>query len=165
MNLHAANGEPCRLTVRQLLRHPPRLNSQISGKIVYVCENPTVVAAAANRLGTHSAPLVCVEGQPRTAVRLLLNELNRAGIQLLYHGDFDWSGIQIANLVMERHGAASWRFDTESYLRFRGAKALIGRPISAIWDADLSPTMESVRRALDEEQVLDELLIDLATER
>ncbi len=163
LNLHAAKGEPCRLTVRQLLRHRPRFDPGVLGEVVYICENPTVVAAAANRLGSRCAPLVCTEGQPKTAIRLLLNQFAAADIALLYHGDFDWSGIQIANFVMERHGAAPWRFDTESYRRFCGAKRLIGRPISASWDGDLMPTMTSVGRALDEEQMLDELLIDLAS--
>ncbi|HEY2982090.1 MAG TPA: TIGR02679 family protein, partial [Anaerolineales bacterium] len=64
LQLHAEAGEPYRLTVRQLLRQPPDFEPARLGPRVYVCENPTVVAAAANRLGARSAPLICVEGQP-----------------------------------------------------------------------------------------------------
>ncbi|MGH7277102.1 MAG: TIGR02679 family protein, partial [Candidatus Rokuibacteriota bacterium] len=67
LRLHADAGEPYRLTTRQLLRHPPTFGPPTAGRTVYVCENPTVLAAAANRLGGASAPLVCLEGQPRTA--------------------------------------------------------------------------------------------------
>lgn len=161
LNLHAAAGEPCRVSIRQLLRHPPRFDPQTL-RAVYMCENPTVVAAAANRLGARSAPLVCIEGQPKTAARLLLDGLTAAGIRLLYHGDFDWSGIRIANLIISRHGAAPWRFDTHSYRTRKGTKLLFGEPVPASWDADLMPGMVAVGRALHEEQVLDDLLGDLA---
>jgi uncharacterized protein (TIGR02679 family) len=79
LRLHADAAEPYRLTTRQLLREPPRLASSAT---VYVCENPTVVAAAANRLGAACAPLVCLEGQPRTAARVLLGLLAGAGARL-----------------------------------------------------------------------------------
>jgi uncharacterized protein (TIGR02679 family) len=65
--IHAEAGEPYRLSVRQLLRDPADFHS-VSGSIIHVCENPSVVSTAADRLGVRSAPLVCVEGQPRTGV-------------------------------------------------------------------------------------------------
>ena len=70
LRLHAKHGEPYRLSIRQLLRDPPVFDIATVGRVVYVCENPTVVAAAAHRLGSRSAPLVCIEGQPKTAARL-----------------------------------------------------------------------------------------------
>jgi uncharacterized protein (TIGR02679 family) len=69
LNLHSAAGEPCRLSVRQLLRHPPSFESSGIGTVVFVCENPTIVAAAAHRLGSRSSPLICTEGQPKTQRR------------------------------------------------------------------------------------------------
>jgi hypothetical protein len=47
---------------------------------VFVCENPNIAAIAADRLGA-------------------------AGARLLYHGDFDWAGLVIANFVMREFGA------------------------------------------------------------
>ncbi|MBI3462343.1 MAG: TIGR02679 family protein [Planctomycetes bacterium] len=161
LNLHAAAGEPCRLTVRQLLRHPPQLDAAAVGRSVYVCENPTIVAAVANRLGARSAPLVCIDGYPRTASRVLLNRLAASGVQLHYHGDFDWSGIQIANLVISRHGAKAWRFDSTSYQSYDGGLLLEGSPVVASWDALLMPAMLDSGRAIHEEQVLQDLLVDL----
>jgi uncharacterized protein (TIGR02679 family) len=162
LNLHAAAGEPCRLSVRQLLREPPRFESH---QDVFVCENPTVVAAAANRFGTRCAPLICLDGQPKTAARLLLKLLVDAGAKLVYHGDFDWAGIQIANLVMRRHGALPWRFESTDYRDCSGGAQLTGLPVNALWDETLAPTMQSTGRAIHEEQVLDSLLTDLATQR
>ena len=115
LRLHAESGEPYRLTVRQILRHPPTFDPTTVGSVAYVCENPSVVAAAANRLGADSAPLICVESQPKTAARLLLDRLSSAGVRLVYHGDFDWGDVRIASLVMRRHGAAPWRMSADDY--------------------------------------------------
>ncbi len=164
LDLHAAAGEPCRLSTRLLLRHPPQLPPVPR---VYVCENPAVVAAAAERLGTRCAPLVCVEGQPKTAARVLLDQLAARGTLLLYHGDFDWGGLRIANLVMKRHGARPWRFATADYLAAAGAagKRLDAdekKRTAASWDPQLEEVMVERGRAVHEEQLLDVLLADLA---
>lgn len=165
LRLHAAAGEPYRLTTRQLLREPPTFASATAARTVYVCENPTVVAAAANRLGAAGAPLVCIEGQPRTAARVLLSLLTAAGARLAYHGDFDWAGIQIANVVMRRHGAAPWRLSSADYRTAHGGRPLHGDPVAAMWDPELQATMLDVGRAVHEEEALDLLLRDLAETR
>lgn len=162
LRLHAEAGEPYRLTTRQLLRDPPVFGPATAGRPVYVCENPTVVAAVANRLGAASAPLVCVEGQPKTSARVLLSQLAAAGAPLVYHGDFDWGGIRIGNLVMRSHGAAPWRFSSKDYRAARGGRELHGTPVSAAWDPNLEAAMVEVGRAVHEEQVLEDLLGDLA---
>ena len=162
LRLHAEAGEPYRLTTRQLLREPPAFRSVNAVQTVHVCENPTVLAAAANRLGATSGPLVCIEGQPRTAARVLLGLLTMAGVQLAYHGDFDWAGIQIANGITRRHGAVPWRFSSADYRTARGGRPLQGQPVAALWDPDLQATMLEAGRAVHEEEVLDLLLIDLA---
>ncbi|MGH7305832.1 MAG: TIGR02679 family protein [Candidatus Rokuibacteriota bacterium] len=162
LRLHAAAGEPYRLTTRQLLREPPTFARAAAAPTVYVCENPTVVAAAASRLGAAGAPLICIEGQPRTAARVLLGLLMTAGAHLAYHGDFDWAGIQIANVVVRRHGAVPWRFSSADYRAARGGRPLRGDPVAAVWDPDLRTTMLDVGRAVHEEEVLDLLLGDLA---
>jgi uncharacterized protein (TIGR02679 family) len=161
LRLHAAAGEPYRVTTRQLLREPPTFASASAAPSVYVCENPTVVAAAC-RLGATGAPLICIEGQPRTAARVLLGLLTVAGFRLVYHGDFDWAGVQIANVVMRRHGAAPWRFSSADYRSARGGRPLHGDPVAAAWDPDLQTAMLEVGRAVHEEEVLDVLLGDLA---
>lgn len=165
LNLHASAGEPCRTSIRQLLRDAPRFESASIGPCVYVCENPTVVSAVANRLGSRSRPLVCIEGQPKTAATILLRSLATAGVQLKYHGDFDWSGIQIANLIVNRHGAKTWHFGAEAYARHTSGTKLVGTPVQACWDERLTAAMLAAGRAIHEEQVLPDLLDDLATVR
>jgi uncharacterized protein (TIGR02679 family) len=156
---HADAGEPCYLSTRQLLRAKGLFTLKTVGPTVFVCENPTVVAAAANRLGRASRPLICIDGQPRTATRILLNQLGAVGVRLRYHGDFDWPGIQIANTILARHGAEPWKMSASDYrLAATGGLSLSGAAVAAVWDEELMPTMLARGRAVHEEQVLDDLI-------
>jgi uncharacterized protein (TIGR02679 family) len=161
LRLHAEVGEPYRLSTRQILREAPAFDKAQTAT-VYVCENPTVVAAAANRLGARSAPIVCTEGQPRTACRLLLERLTNSGIVLTYHGDFDWPGIQIANVIYRRHRFIPWRFSAADYSSTSGSLPLTGPSIEALWDSDLIRVMMESGHAIHEEQLLETLLLDLS---
>lgn len=163
LRLHASAGEPYRISVRQLRLHPPVFGLRTTGAHIYICENPTVVDVAANRLGTKCKPLVCIDGQPKTASRLLLKALSEAGCTLHYHGDFDWDGIRIGNTIVERHGAVSWRFNASDYSKATYSDHVLkGKPVSANWDAELAPRMLDTGVCVHEEQVLDELLFDLS---
>lgn len=163
LDAYAAIGEPTYLSVRQLLRTPPRFSPARLGSVVYICENPNIVAAVAQRLGADSSPLVCIDGQPRTATRLLLNLLQDAGVRLLYHGDFDWPGIQIANTIMERHKAQPWKMRASDYrAAATGSLTLEGRPVAASWDVELMPAMSEIGKAVHEERVVETMLNDLA---
>lgn len=162
LRLYADVGEPTFLSIRQLLRSPLTFSREVAGSVVYICENPSVVAAVANRLGKQSAPLVCIEGQPRTATRLLLNSLQRGDVRLVYHGDFDWPGIQIANTILSRHNAEPWRMSAKDYRASAiHSLALSGLPVAATWDSDLMPAMRELGRVIHEEQVTETLITDL----
>lgn len=166
LNLHANAGEPYRISVRQLRRQPPTFHAQTTGPVVFVCENPTVVDVAANKLGRTCRPLVCLDGQPKTAGRLLLQALVKAGCQLRYHGDFDWDGIRIANTVMQAHGAGSWRFGAMDYADApKGETLLAGFPVVPSWDPSLGELMAEVGKCVHEEILLESLLGDLPTDK
>lgn len=154
-------AEPAVLTLRQV--RAGGLVDRVSGADVFVCENPSVVEAAADALGVSCAPLVCVAGQPSLAALLLLDRLTAEGAVLRYHGDFDWGGIRIANRVHERVGFVPWRYrarDLDAGPDLGGP--LLGEPIDAYWDPELRPTLERRGSGLQEEQVMDALLADLA---
>lgn len=161
LRAHAARGEPCRVTFRHLRLHAPQFARPSDGPL-YVCENPSIVASAAERLAVNSRPLVCLEGQPNLAALRLLHLAGRAGWILAYHGDFDWGGIRIANQLFQEIGFTPWRFDTKNYLTAAGKRRrLSSAPADALWDADLAAAMKCRGHALDEEQVVDLLLRDL----
>jgi uncharacterized protein (TIGR02679 family) len=152
------------LTLRELrtlgLKMPP-------GTRVHVCENPRVLEAAADTART--APLICTSGSATTVVLTLLDALAAAGCAFVYHGDFDWPGIALANRIMRRYGAEPWRMRAADYeylatrTRVSGTPriALSGTPAEAVWDTELAPAMSALGIALHEEAALDLLLDDL----
>lgn len=146
-------GEPCRLTLRQL-----RGGVEVDGSVVFVCENPAVVVAAADRLGSRCAPLVCVEGQPGSAA---LAVLDAVGPRARYHGDFDWPGLRIAASVLARTGGQPWRYDAAAYAAAPKGLELSGNPAPTPWDPALARVMAREGLAVHEEAVLEGLLEDL----
>jgi len=124
----AETGAPLWLTLRDLVDAPPRWDRARAPRL-HVCENPAVLAAAADRLGACSAPLVCTDGNPGAAVITLLRGLRAAGCALFHQGDFDWGGLAIGQRVIGALGARPWRFDAAAY---RDAAARHpGRPLMA----------------------------------
>ncbi len=155
-------AEPSWLTLRQLLRHPPQWDC--AGRDVFVCENPAVLAEAAERLAVDCAPLIVTWGRPGAAVLTLLEQLEAAGAVLHYHGDFDWAGVSIANALLERFAMRPWRMGADELLGYAdlGGTPLAGLPLEARWDPNLRAVMEARGRAVHEEQLIDILLGDLS---
>jgi len=163
-NHNRSLGEPVYASLRSLLRSPPSWD--VADRRVYVCENPNLVAIAADRWGSNCAPLVCTDGMPAAAQRCLLSQLATARGQLCYHGDFDWPGIRIGNHVMRELGARPWRFGAADYEaaveRLSGAgQALTGKAAAAWWDEGLMTAMLKHRLSIAEEALAGSLLEDL----
>jgi uncharacterized protein (TIGR02679 family) len=159
-------GEPTYLSLRQLLRTPPAWG--VAGITLFVCENPNIVAIAADVLGLHCAPLVCTDGMPAAAQRTLLTQLTQAGARLAYHGDFDWPGLQIANQVIRTWNASPWRLSAEDYAAAAAGaphpeRDLADTPVVACWDDALTSSMCKHGLAIAEEAVVASLLADLQT--
>ncbi len=157
-------GEPAYASLRSLLRSPPSWD--VADRRVYVCENPNLVAIAADHWGSDCAPLVCTDGMPAAAQRCLLSQLATARAQLCYHGDFDWPGVRIGNHVMREHGAQSWRFGAADYeAAVDGAaglgQTLTGKAARALWDEGLMAAMQRHRLSIAEEALAASLLEDL----
>jgi len=62
------------------------------------------------------AAAVCTQGQPSVVGTTLIARLRSAGVELHYHGDFDWPGITIANQLIAIHGCVPWRMSADDYL-------------------------------------------------
>lgn len=157
-------GEPAWLSLRQLLRRASCW--PVDGREIFVCENPDIVAIAADRLGVGCAPLICTDGMPAAAQRTLLDQLAAAGARLSYHGDFDWPGITIANHVMRTWRATAWRLGSPDYLAAVAETPprlpdLDGSQVDALWDLQLAPLMGQQGLAIAEEAVVETLLGDL----
>jgi uncharacterized protein (TIGR02679 family) len=159
-------GEPQYASLRLLARRPPQWN--VAGSSVLVCENPNLIAIMADRLGTACPPVVCVDGHLGAAQRTILKQLRAAGAELLYHGDYDWPGISIANNVIAKYGAMPWHFSAADYFAATEiapplAASLSGRPVVASWDADLTTAMTNIGIKIEEEAIATQI-IDLLGE-
>jgi uncharacterized protein (TIGR02679 family) len=163
-------GQPAVLTLRQVRCHTEPLNTgPLRVARVRVCENPVVVAAAADELGAGCQPLVCVGGQPSAAGWRLLGLLAADGAEFVYHGDFDWGGVRIAGAVRHRVNWRPWRYDHVAYQAAVSAQSLaalaglVGEPAATPWDPELAAAMRHVNLRIEEELTLDALLQDLSS--
>ncbi|HET9598435.1 MAG TPA: TIGR02679 family protein [Anaeromyxobacteraceae bacterium] len=158
----AEAGEPRRVTLRELGQAAIAVEP---GTPVHVCENPAIVAAAADALGARCRALVCVEGVPSTAAMDLLRALARSGASVRVHADFDWAGLRIAHQVLEAAGGRPWRFERADYLEAAAtmvrAPRLTGRPADTPWSPGLEQAMRERGIAVPEERLLSQLLGDL----
>jgi uncharacterized protein (TIGR02679 family) len=152
------------LTLRQLRCH----DEPLPADRVRICENPVVVAAAADELGARCQPLVCVGGQPSAAGWRLLELLAAGGADFGYHGDCDWGGVRIANAVRHRVNWRPWRYDHQAYETAVSAahpltplSRLVGEPAATPWDPELAAAMRHRNVRVEEELTLDALLQDL----
>ncbi|WP_034267819.1 TIGR02679 family protein [Actinospica robiniae] len=162
------HGEPLALTLRQIRQGAADADSDVYGVgagEVFVCENPAVLEAAAQRMGPDCPALVCVEGHLSVAARALLRALCEHGACLRYHGDFDWGGLRIANSVFALIDAAPWRFSHHDYLkaigRGHGSRLDTGAPCDASWDSQLREAISTHAVRVEEEHVIEDLLADL----
>ena len=161
MRERADLGLVTHLTLREL--RAADCSGARAGDLVFACENPQVVQAAANRLAP--GPLVCLQGNPSAAGALLLERLLADGAQVRYHGDFDWPGLAIAGRVLGR-GATPWRLTAEDYrtaLPSGPGVPLTGHDVATPWHPPLQTAMREDGRAVHEEAVLDTLIADLLT--
>ena len=139
-----------------------------SGSAVLVVENPRLVEAAAER--ELPGCVITTNGNPTTAVGTLLDQLQRAGARLLYHGDFDTPGLGICRR-MHAGGREPWMMDASDY---EAAVELAERTDVGLeeesrdcgatpWDPALQETFERQRLIVHEEFVLDRVLDRFAT--
>jgi len=154
--------EPVHLSLRLLLHWPLARDAVLAGQDVFVCENPTIVTLAADRLGARCAPLICANGQFATPLLVLLRQLRAAGARLHYHGDFDPAGIAIARRVIKESNARPWRFGAAEYVAAPKGEKFTGQPPSTPWDEPLCDAMRRDGRAVHEEALFADLAPDLA---
>jgi uncharacterized protein (TIGR02679 family) len=156
----AGAGQPTRLTLAQVRTAPC---GPLGAGVVWVVENPAVVAAARDRFGPACPPMVCTSGWPNTAV---VDLLRRLGSAPRVHADLDGEGLRIAAYVLAKVGGTPWRMAAADYLAAvpeTGPAA--GRVSDVPWDPDLAAAMRARGVALYEERVVDDLLSDLAPRR
>jgi uncharacterized protein (TIGR02679 family) len=150
----AAGPEPLWLTWRSL-----NGTFRTDDADVFVCENPSVLIAAADTLGEHARPLVCTNGRPSAAATRLLSGLAAAGATLHVRADDDTAGQEIVSgLQAAIPGARLWRFELRAPESPRYEEQDIHK---LLHDLDRSRTRPSdVTVSADEPAELDAVKID-----
>jgi uncharacterized protein (TIGR02679 family) len=161
LDLYRQQGQPAFLTYRQLQSNNTFEPLDPAMRKIFICENPSVVSAAAREIGVHCQPLVCTNGQPASTVHLLLSQLRRAGAELRCHADFDWAGLRIVDQIVREHMAIPWRMSVEDYRAAFGTVSLDSQPFTASWSPDLPDAIRACGNAVFEEQIIRSLLDDL----
>jgi len=124
---------------------------------VFVCENPRVLEAIAER-GLDGIAIVCTSGRSTLVVLEVLRRLAESDAHIRYHGDFDWPGIAMANQLVALFDAQPWRMSADDYLDSPARLPLMGPGVEPAWDADLGAAMRHRGLAVHEEAVLGGLL-------
>lgn len=108
-------GEPVWLNVRLLEGASSVTLAGGFRNSVFVCENPSIVEAAADRLGVSSSPVICTFGKPSLAAFRLLRSLASSGVPLRIRADNDPAGRAIAASLFRACPAAEpWRYERGS---------------------------------------------------
>ena len=154
--LAADSGDPIHVTwwdLRRGLQMAP-------GQEVFVCENPRVLEAVAER-GHDGITVACTSGRSTLVVLEVLRRLSGSGAHIRYHGDFDWPGIAMTNQLTAMFDVRPWRMSADDYLDSPARLPLVGSEVAPAWDADLGAAMRHRGLAVHEEAVLGGLLDSL----
>jgi DNA replication protein DnaC len=130
------------------------------GQEVFVCENPRVLGAIAER-GLGGITVVCTSGRSTLVVLEVLRRLSGSGAHIGYHGDFDWPGIAMTNQLIAMFEVQPWSMSADDYLDSPARLPLVGSEVAPAWDADLGAAMRHRGLAVHEEAVLGGLLDSL----
>lgn len=155
------DGVPFVMTLQQIDAWDVRL----APGDVYVCENPSVVSAAARTLGPRCPALVCTEGLPAIAVFRLLESVQGT---IRWRGDFDWTGLRTTARAIADLDATPWLMDSATYRAGLGLDRVSeafksdDRPAPSPWEPDLTEAMLAADRAVMEERLIPILLDSLA---
>jgi uncharacterized protein (TIGR02679 family) len=161
LEVHRQQVQPAFLTYRQLHQGNSFKPLDSAMQVIFVCENPSIVSAAAREIGARCQPLVCTNGQPASATHLLLSQLRQAGAELRCHADFDWAGLRIIDQLAREHAAIPWRMSADTYLGVEGTVVAEPQSFVTSWAPELGEALRHRATAVFEEQVLGSLLDDL----
>jgi uncharacterized protein (TIGR02679 family) len=156
----AAPGEPLWLSLRSISGSW----SISADSTVFVCENPTILEAAADELGPRCPPLVCTDGIPTIAALDLIAALAANGCAIAVRADIDEAGFVAVEQVRSVAPAArAWRFDPSTYARYLGLTGVVETADEQGQLRQLRELYAQHRVPLHEEALLDQLVSDLAS--
>lgn len=164
-------GTTCTIPPREL-KACDWLGPPAPGSWLFVTENPSILAAAADAVARLPGPhgrvrLVCTMGTPSGAEIEAIGRLAGRGWRIGVRADFDTAGIRhVTALLAGIPGAAPWRMGAGDYLAALSPSAPVRTsstpPPATPWDPELATLMAAHGQDVYEEALLPELLADLA---
>lgn len=159
-------GLPVQVTAADLRAAPRRLVEP--GTHIVVAERTRLLEAAAD--AGVATPVIGLGGWPGPVARMLLDRLRADGAVLHANCDFAWPGVSLVELLRAEFGAIPWRMGADDYRSAidRAAQQrtdlpnLVGEARATPWDPQLAELMATSARGVQQEQLLDVLLADLA---
>lgn len=147
--------------------------ARAGGDTVFIVENEMVFCFLVNALSEKDEgelTLLCISGQPRTAALKVLSLLTEDGYRILYNGDMDPEGVDIADRLWKRFGQMLeiWRMSPEDYRNGISGEQVGAKRLSRLCHMENSilretaVQMRKTGRAAYQENILKDLLEDLA---
>lgn len=140
------------------------------GAWVFVTENPSVLAAAADLVRDEGAAvrLLCTVGTPSALENAAVGRLLDAGWNVAVRADFDPSGLaHVRALLAAAPGATPWRMSVRAYelstAEADSSSGLTIGPAASPWAPELAAAMTKRGCVAYEEDLLPALLKDLFT--
>jgi uncharacterized protein (TIGR02679 family) len=135
---------------------------------VFVTENPSVAAAAAELAADCEVRLLCTDGTPSRREIDAIARLAAVGWRVAVRADFDEAGLAHVGAVLAAVPAATpWRMGADDYLSSVSCDGAAGTALDVVrmpdapWDPRLAETMRATGAAAYEEALLPMLLRDL----
>lgn len=159
-------GVTCTLPPRELAaRRWP--TAPDPGRWVFVTENPSILAAAADMVARHPAladpaRLLCTMGTPSAVEVASIARLAAAGWGIAVRADFDVAGVRhVTTLLDGVPGAVPWRMGRGDFVASSPSVGATGPCPPTPWDPSLAMTMTASGTVAFEEALLPSLLADL----
>jgi uncharacterized protein (TIGR02679 family) len=154
-------GVPLYLNTAALRRHPIVVDPNTD---VLLVENPRVIEAAMERGSTQA--MICGNGNPTLAVRLLIDRLQQSGATVRCHGDFDAAGLAIVGRLVASK-CIPWKMGADDYEAAINSAQADGVVLPTEtrttphtpWDPLLATVFETHRSIVHEERLIDTLLL------
>lgn len=135
---------------------------------VFVTENPSVAAAAAELAADCEVRLLCTDGTPSRGEVESIARLAAVGWRVAVRADFDEAGLAHVGVVLAAVPAATpWRMGADDYLASVSPDGAAGTALDVVrmpdapWDRRLVEMMRATGAAAYEEALLPVLLRDL----
>ncbi len=166
--IFADTGEICLISMANLMEIS---GADTDGKTVIAVENPMVFTALSGAAAEYGCGLICTSGQLKTSGIRLLQMLAESGCKILYAGDFDPEGLQIADKILCRfseYDVHVWHMSAEDYNAIEKGDELSEKrlnKLNSVSSVELVPAvnaLRSERRAAYQELLVSQMIYDIS---